>query len=156
MNKGQYPTVGLYLGFEGESLNPAVLTQCLRAKQIEHGSSDRSRAEVAVTGGKQFAWFVKLRSRETLDIRGMLLELQKETGIPGIAIEEVCRELKVRVLVACAISPGSKEVMPVTAFPQEFIQWAAGMGAAIAIDVKGWRSDQGRRAWIAPEEDLER
>lgn len=152
MTEGQYPNVTLYLGFEGESVDPEGLARLLRAQQAEHSTSDKSTAEVAMTGGKQFVWFMKVGSCETLDIRDMLQELQEKTGIPGSAIKEVCRELNVRALVACGVAPGSEEILPITAFPREFIRWAADMGAAIAIDVKGWRSDHQGRIWTAPEE----
>lgn len=129
------PRVSLYFRFYGESFDPNEITRRLG---VEPSICFRPGDPITEDGrGRRsgFGWMVKVGPRKTLKIDALLQELQERITVSAADVQQLCRDLNVELVILCGVGMDKADDLPTTYFPQDFVKWAAEMGAALNVDV---------------------
>jgi hypothetical protein len=133
------PTVGIYFRFYGTAFDPDEITRRLGIEPTSHYRAGDSAAGRTVPHRRD-GWMIKIGPRETFEIEDLLQELQNQVDVTGAAVKQVCTDLQVQAVVVCAIVQPASASTPALEFPASFLEWVAGMGASINVDVE-WAPD---------------
>lgn len=131
----QLPAIGLYFRFYGETFDPDEITRRLG---IEPTISFRPGDPITEDGQGErqgCGWMVKL-SREALVIDDLLQEFRQRLDvISADTVKQLCRDLRVELVILCGVGMGDAETTPGLYFPSEFLEWVAELGASLNVDV---------------------
>ncbi len=125
------PKVSIYFDFHGV-FDPIEITRRLG---IEPTRQFRSGDPVpsGIGDHRRDGWIVAAGPVETFEIDDLLMQIRAAVSAPPDEIKQVSSELNIEAVVTCEVQ--STVSMPSLCFSEEFVQWAALIGAAIDVDI---------------------
>jgi hypothetical protein len=133
------PSVGIYFRFYGTSFDPDEITRRLRIEPTSHYRAGDPAAGRTIPHRRD-GWMIKIGPRETFEIEDLLRELQERVNISRAEVKQLCIDLEMHAVVVCAIVQPASVSTPALEFPAGFLEWVAGMGASLNVDVE-WALD---------------
>lgn len=131
----QLPDVKLYFRFYGQSFDPDEITRRLGIEPTIQFSPGDPITEDGQGRRRTSGWMVKVGPSATLEIDGLLQDLRERVPVSPADVRRLCQELQLELVIVCGVGMNMADDLPVTFFPQEFVNWAAELNAAINVDV---------------------
>lgn len=125
------PIISMYFDFYGV-FDPAEITGRLGIEPTSQFKSGEKRPS-GVGSRRRDAWIIEVGPVQGFEIDDLLRQLEAAVSVPSEEVRRVSSELKVKAVVTCEVKSVSS--MPSLCFSDEFIRWAASLGAAIDVDI---------------------
>ena len=124
------PQVTMYFDFYG-TFDPTEITKRLGIEPASQFKAGDPRP-FGSGGRRRDGWMLKAGPVDTFEIDDLLKQLQAAVTATPEQIRTVSSELGVEAVVTCEVQATSSA--PSLWFSNEFVQWAASIGAAIDVD----------------------
>jgi Domain of unknown function (DUF4279) len=135
MSSKTLPKVQMRFGFLGESFDPDEITERLGIQPTVMYRPGDPITQDGRGRRQSYGWAIKVGPRHALEIDALLQELREQVNLESDQVRELCRDLGIEASILCGVGMGEADDLPVTFFPQDFVAWAAEMGAAINVDI---------------------
>ncbi len=126
------PEVSVYFDFFGV-FDPAEITKRLGFEPTKQFKSGEPIPPLRIRHHRRDGWIVQVGPVATFEIDDLLKQLRAVVTVSPEEIKRVSSELNVEAVVTCEVL--SVNSMPGITFPEEFVQWAASIGAGIDVDI---------------------
>lgn len=129
------PKVQLYFRFYGDSFDPDEISRRLGLIP----TTSYKPGDVITKDGKGkrlgYGWVLKVDGGRTIEIDDLLREFRQQVDVSPTLVRQVSQKLGVQPAIVCGVGAEAADVMPALVFPDDFIGWAADLGAALYVDV---------------------
>lgn len=131
LSSSDSPKVRIFFDFYG-TFDPDEITKRLGIEPTRQFRAGEPRI-LGSGHRRRDGWILEVGPARTYEIDDLLKQIQAAVTASPEEIRRVSAELNVEAVLTCEVQSDSS--MPSLCFADEFVQWAASIGAAIDVDI---------------------